>query len=89
MDASEVFSRIGAIFDDGQLLTVCAWCGRGRIDDVWLALPRAVRVAIDERHAFSHSICDGCAEPYMTPVLVEGRDAPAGAHEDERAFPTA
>ena len=65
MDTSEVFSRIRTVFDDGQLLTACASCGRVRVDDAWFSLPRAVRAAIDERHAFSHSICETCADACM------------------------
>ena len=58
---SDRLSRIWSAFDSGQILTACAWCGRVRIDDVWVAPPPAALAAVDERYAFSHSICDRCA----------------------------
>ena len=65
MDATEVFSRIWAAFDDGRVLSACAWCGRVEIDGGWFAPPVAVLAAIDVRLAFSHSICNHCAEDYL------------------------
>jgi hypothetical protein len=61
VEASEVFSRIVAIYDDGGILPACAWCGRVRIDDAWIVPPAAALAAIDERNTLSHSICDACA----------------------------
>jgi hypothetical protein len=61
VEASEVFSRIVAIYDDGGIVPTCAWCGRVRIDDAWIVPPAAALAAIDERNTLSHSICDACA----------------------------
>jgi hypothetical protein len=61
VEASEVFSRIVAIYDDGGIVPACAWCGRVRIDDAWIVPPAAALAAIDERNTLSHSICDACA----------------------------
>jgi uncharacterized integral membrane protein len=62
MELNECFSRIWTAFDAGQIMAVCAWCGRVRVDEAWVAPPRAALAAIDERHAFSHSICERCAD---------------------------
>ena len=69
MDTQDVFSRIVAIYEEGGILPICAWCGRVRIDDTWLMPPPAALDAIDRRNALSHSICDAC----------DARGAPAGA----------
>lgn len=58
---NDVFSRIWAVYDAGELLTTCAWCGRVKLDGNWLLPPRAALDAIDEQNVLSHSICDGCA----------------------------
>ncbi len=70
LDANDPFSRIWRAFDAGEILTACAWCGRVCIDGDWLGLPRAALAAIDERHAFSHSICERCvAGSAMQPIV--------------------
>jgi hypothetical protein len=61
MEAPDVFSRIWAVYDAGELLVTCAWCGRVRLDGMWLLPPRAALDAIDVQNVLSHSICDGCA----------------------------
>jgi hypothetical protein len=61
MDRNEVFSRIVSAYEAGELIPMCAWCGRVRIDDTWLAHPAAALDAIDRRNTLSHSICDDCA----------------------------
>lgn len=68
MDTDDVFLRIVAIYDEGGVLPICAWCGRVRIDDAWLVPPPAALAAIDERHTLSHSICDECAARGVPPV---------------------
>jgi len=68
VEASEVFSRIWSAFDTGLLVPSCAWCGRVRIDDTWVVPPRSVLAAVDQRYAFSHSICVGCAQAYARPA---------------------
>ncbi len=59
--SSDAVARFWTAFDTGHILPACAWCGQVRIDEVWLRPPRAALAAIDERYAFSHSICDPCA----------------------------
>ena len=67
MATQDVFSRIWAAYEDGDLLATCAWCGRVRIDERWLLPPPAALAAIDERNALSHSICDECAQAQVLP----------------------
>ncbi|HWX09005.1 MAG TPA: hypothetical protein VNY33_03415 [Gaiellaceae bacterium] len=61
MDRNEVFSRIVAAYEAGELVPMCAWCGRVRIEGEWVLPPAAALAAIDERNTLSHSICDDCA----------------------------
>ena len=60
MVPEDVFSRIVGIYDEGGILPICAWCGRVRIEDVWVVPPPAALAAIDDRNTLSHSICDVC-----------------------------
>lgn len=61
MDRNEVFARIVSAYEAGELVPMCAWCGRVRLDGTWVAPPVAALAAIDERNTLSHSICDECA----------------------------
>lgn len=61
MDANIAFSTIWQAFDSGHTLPACAWCGRVLIDETWFLPSRAMLAAIDERYAFSHSICEACS----------------------------
>jgi hypothetical protein len=61
MGADEVTRRILAMYEAGDLVTVCAWCRRVEIDDEWLLAPRAALTAIDSQFTLSHSICPECA----------------------------
>jgi hypothetical protein len=72
MTADEVFSRIWAVYDAGELLAECAWCGRVRIDETWLGPPEAALAAIDRRNVLSHSICDECSRA----MIPRPRDCP-------------
>ena len=72
MEATDVFSRIWAVYDAGDLLATCAWCGRVRLDDEWLLPPRAALDAIDGQNVLSHSICDGCAAVQQTALDPNG-----------------
>ena len=61
MTPSQVFSRVWSAFDDGEIMIVCAWSERVRLDGTWVRPPRAAVDAIDARLTFSHSICEECA----------------------------
>jgi hypothetical protein len=67
MNSSQLFSRVWAAFEAGEILVACAWCGRVRLNGDWFRPPPAAVAAIDARLAFSHSICGGCAEVYLPP----------------------
>jgi hypothetical protein len=67
VSSSQGFSRVWAAFDAGEVVIVCAWCGRFRLDGDWFRAPPAVVDAIDARLALSHSICSGCTEAYLAP----------------------
>jgi hypothetical protein len=59
--ASEVANRIFATYEAGDLITMCGWCKRIKIDGEWHLAPRAALTAIEERFTLSHSICPTCA----------------------------
>jgi len=61
--ASEVTRRILADYEAGDLITICAWCGRVDVDGEWVLPPREALTAIDSRYTLSHSICPECATP--------------------------
>ena len=53
--------HILAIYEAGDLITICAWCDRVVIGGDWVVAPRAAISAIDSRFTLSHSICPRCA----------------------------
>jgi hypothetical protein len=53
--------RIFAIYEAGDLITLCAWCKRVEIDAEWHLAPRSALAAIEQRYTLSHSICPPCA----------------------------
>ena len=57
----DMFLRVWAAYEAGDLIPACAWCERVRIDDRWLVPPRAALAAIDTRQVLSHSMCDECS----------------------------
>jgi hypothetical protein len=63
----DVWSHIWVTVDAGDLVASCAWCGRVRIDDIWLVPSPAALAAIDTRNTFSHSICDECSQTASMP----------------------
>jgi hypothetical protein len=60
MVASEVTRRILATYEAGDLITMCAWCKRVKVDGEWLLAPRAALAAIDAPFTLTHSICQDC-----------------------------
>jgi hypothetical protein len=61
VNPSQVFSHVWSAFDNGEIMIVCAWCDRIRLDGTWVRPPRAAIDAIEEQLTFSHSICEECA----------------------------
>jgi hypothetical protein len=56
----EVTARLIAVYEAGEMVPVCAWCGRVKLDDRWLPIPRVALDAIDAPNTLSHSICPEC-----------------------------
>jgi hypothetical protein len=61
MDTNSIFARIWAVYEDGGLLAMCAWCGRVRLDGDWLFPSQAAIAAVDGPSMISHSICESCS----------------------------
>ena len=55
-----LFSEIWTLFDRGELVPRCAWCGRVRVEGAWDFAPAGALEAIDARLSTSHSICPTC-----------------------------
>jgi hypothetical protein len=50
------------VFNRGELVPSCAWCGRVRIAETWAFPPKGALDAIDTRLGTSHSICPTCVQ---------------------------
>ena len=61
MERSEFVSVVLAAYESGNLIPVCAWCGRLLIEDDWIRPPPGVLSTVDEAEALTHSICPTCA----------------------------
>lgn len=54
------FRKIWDLFEAGNVVPVCAWCGRVRVDGEWDWAPTGAMTAI-EPISLTHSICPSCA----------------------------
>ena len=54
------FRKIWDLFETGNAVPVCAWCGRVRVDGEWDWPPTGAISAI-EPTSLTHSICTSCA----------------------------
>jgi hypothetical protein len=61
MNRSEVVTRLWAA-EAFELVPVCAWCGRLRVDREWLGIAPELLSSVDQRVTLAHSICPSCAE---------------------------
>jgi hypothetical protein len=57
-----LFSEIWTLFNRGELVPRCAWCGRVRVEGAWFFAPAGALDAIDARLSTSHSICPTCVQ---------------------------
>jgi hypothetical protein len=60
--SSGLFAEIWAVFNRGELVPCCAWCGRVRVEEAWFFAPAGALDAIDARLSTSHSICPTCVQ---------------------------
>ena len=67
-NGSGLFAEIWAVFNRGELVPRCAWCGRVRVEGAWFFAPAGALDAIDARLSTSHSICPTCAETVGAPA---------------------
>jgi len=68
-----LFAEIWAVFNRGELLTRCAWCGRVRVEETWFFAPAGALEAIDARLSTSHSICPNCVQTVTVSGLQQCR----------------
>jgi len=59
MVPDEVFRRMFASYEAGELITTCAWCRKVELDGSWLQAPRMALAAVDH-YTFSHGLCAAC-----------------------------
>lgn len=62
LDRNEILTRVWAIYEAGNFLTVCAWCGSLQIDGHWTGPEPGILSTFDQPMTVSHSICPGCEE---------------------------
>ena len=64
---AEVTRRVLADYEAGDLITICAGCGRIELDGDWIRAPRATFTMIDTRFSMQGAFCPECAGPASTP----------------------
>jgi len=71
---SGTFRKIWELFEAGNAVPVCAWCGRIRLDGEWDWAPTGAISAI-EPTSLTHSICTSCAaEQPRAPLPTQSAD---------------
>jgi hypothetical protein len=68
-----LFSEIWTLFNRGELIPLCAWCGRVRVAETWAYPPNGALDGIDARLGTSHSICPTCVQTVGTVGLLQRR----------------
>jgi len=69
LERNEFLTNIWEAYEAGQLIPVCAWCGRVWIQEQWFAPPGGMLSTIDEPMTLSHSICPTCAAAQPAPSV--------------------
>ena len=67
MDRSEILTKVWSAFEAGDLITVCAWCGRVEIEGEWADAEPGLLSTIDQPMTLSHSICPRCESKFANP----------------------
>jgi hypothetical protein len=62
MDRSEILTKVWTVYEAGDLITVCGWCGSLEIDGQWTGAEPGLLSTIDQPMTVSHSICPRCQE---------------------------
>jgi hypothetical protein len=77
--SSEVASRMVEMYEAGDLITTCAWCGRIDVGGEWLIPPSRIFTVINAPTSLSHSICPRCeTRPrVLGPPLPDPRSDPS------------
>ena len=79
-ERSCLFAEIWGVFNRGELVPCCAWCGRVRVGEAWFFPPAGALDAIDARLSTSHSLCPTCAQT-VSASGSQHADASAGSTE--------
>jgi len=67
MERNEILARLWQAAETGDLVPLCAWCGRLRIDAEWIEPPKGALATVDQEMTLSHSICPACSEDPWPP----------------------
>lgn len=68
MERADFLTIIWDAYESGDLLPICAWCQRVRVEGEWVVAPRAALDTIDRAMTLSHSICPACTAAQPPPV---------------------
>ena len=68
-----LFAEIWTLFNYGELVPQCAWCGRVRVAKSWAFPPAGALEAIDARLSTSHSICPTCVQTLRAVASIQRR----------------
>jgi hypothetical protein len=64
----QIIARVIAIYEAGELVRLCAWCGRVSLDDDWFPMPQVALDAIDVPNSTSHTVCPDCTKAVLAEV---------------------
>jgi len=48
--------------ESGELIVICAWCGKKKEGEEWIKLEPEARAKIEKESKVSHGICPDCSE---------------------------
>jgi hypothetical protein len=66
VDRSEILTKIWAVYEAGDFITVCAWCGSLEIEGEWIGPEPGLLSTFDQPMTVSHSICRRCEQAVPT-----------------------
>jgi hypothetical protein len=77
MDRNDLLAKIWEANEAGDLIPVCAWCSRVRIEAEWFDLMYGDIAAIDEPMTLTRTICPRCVETHATQPSTRPSELPA------------